>query len=276
LFYGTPVINSFTPTNGVPGATIAIFGTNFMGASAVRFNGVLASSTNVDNGRINAVVPGGALNGPITVTAPGGIATSAAPFMVSFTSDLAVSIAASPGLVFVGSNLTYTIVVTNRGPSDASGAVLTNLLPPSVNLVGASTTLGTLNTNLNPITGAFGTLINSSSATVTLTVVPQLPGTIVNTATIASSYTDPVVANNSASLSTIVYPLPVLSIQIYSPSQVQIGWPLALTNFDLQYNRFLSASSEWSNILSVPLPSGTQQVIIDPIDATPKFYRLKH
>jgi uncharacterized repeat protein (TIGR01451 family) len=173
--------------------------------------------------------------------------------------------------------LTYTIVVSNSGPSDAANTVLTNTLPPSVNLIAASTTQGTLTTNVVPlVVGTFGTLGQSGSATVTLTVVPQLTGTIVNSATVASAYTDPVPANNSATVSTIVYPLPVLSIQIYSPSQVQVAWPSALTNFDLQYAAFLSTNTDWSNVLTSPFSVGDQQFIIDPIDASSRFYRLKH
>src|SRR5690242_19766641 len=48
---------------------------------------------------------------------------------VTPAADVAVTMSA-PTSVSVGQSLTYTINVTNNGPSDASGVVLTDTLPP--------------------------------------------------------------------------------------------------------------------------------------------------
>ena len=56
-----PVINSFTPTSGLPGGSITITGTDFTGATAVKFNNVAASIFSVDSAtQITATVPTGA------------------------------------------------------------------------------------------------------------------------------------------------------------------------------------------------------------------------
>src|SRR6185295_13985558 len=78
-----PTITSFSPTSGPVGTAVTINGTNFTGATAVRFNGTLASFTIVSATVINTTVPAGATTGRITVTTPGGTATSAPDFTVT-------------------------------------------------------------------------------------------------------------------------------------------------------------------------------------------------
>jgi hypothetical protein len=78
-----PTITSFTPTSGSVGDTVTISGTNFTGASDVRFNGVSATSFSVSSATtITATVPTGATTGPLSVPTPGGTATSASAFTV--------------------------------------------------------------------------------------------------------------------------------------------------------------------------------------------------
>ena len=78
-----PTITTFTPTSGAIGGSVTINGTNFTGATAVRFNGVTATFTVVTSSQITTTVPTGATTGPITVIGPGGTATSASNFTVS-------------------------------------------------------------------------------------------------------------------------------------------------------------------------------------------------
>src|SRR5439155_11150573 len=131
-----------------------------------------------NNTTLVAVVPTGAQTGPITVGAPGGTNTSAASFVLDYTSDVSVNVIDAPDPVFIGSNLTYAITVANNGPFNAPNLRMTNTLPASVTLKSAATTQGTLSTNSNPITGALGNITNGTSVIVTLTVVPNPLGTI--------------------------------------------------------------------------------------------------
>src|SRR5205823_192843 len=75
-----PTINSFSPTSGPVGTSVTITGNNFAGAIAVAFNGTGASFTVNTSTQITATVPNGATTGPISVTTPGGTATSAGNF----------------------------------------------------------------------------------------------------------------------------------------------------------------------------------------------------
>ncbi len=74
-----PTITSFPPTTFCAGSsvTITITGTNFDNASAVAFNGVNASSFTVDSRtQITAITSTSSTAGKISVTTPGGTATS--------------------------------------------------------------------------------------------------------------------------------------------------------------------------------------------------------
>jgi large repetitive protein len=275
LFYGVPVINSFTPTHGVPTTVVNIKGTNFFGTSAVQFSGTNGSFTVVHNGQINATVPGDAFTGPIKVIAPAGTATSASPFVIDFLSDLTATVVVSPNPAFVSNSLTYSITISNSGPITAPGVALTNLLPGSVQLIAAATTTGSLNTNQNPVTATFGSMSVAGFATVTLVVVPQTAGLITNTLNAASGYSDPTPADAAAVIITPVFPTPVLAIERYSSTQVQISWPAALTNFALQFNTSLQPANAWTNVGTPPLTVGDQRVVIDSIGPATKYYRLK-
>src|SRR5439155_6740401 len=65
-----PTITGFTPTTGPAGTSVTISGTNFTGATAVRFNGVSATFTVSSATVIQATVPAGATTGPLKVTTP--------------------------------------------------------------------------------------------------------------------------------------------------------------------------------------------------------------
>jgi uncharacterized repeat protein (TIGR01451 family) len=104
-----------------------------------------------------------------------------------------------------GTNLAYTLTVTNAGPSDAAGVVLSD--PPPTGLTFVSATV--------PCAGGFpctlGTIAAGAPATtVTVTFgVPSdytAPDPIVNTASVSATTTDPLGTNNSASASTSVSP----------------------------------------------------------------------
>ena len=101
----TPAIASFSPASGIVGTTVTITGTNFSGSAAVAFNGVSAVYTLVSSTVISAVVPGGAVTGPITVATGGGTATSSSNFTVIQPPTVT---AFSPAYGFIGTTVTIT------------------------------------------------------------------------------------------------------------------------------------------------------------------------
>jgi hypothetical protein len=72
-----PTISAVSPGSGGAGTTVTITGSNFATATAVSFNGTAATfAVNGAGTVITTTVPGGATDGPITVTTLGGAASS--------------------------------------------------------------------------------------------------------------------------------------------------------------------------------------------------------
>ena len=83
-FLVVPSITSFSPTSGPVGTSVAITGNSFTGTTQVTFGGVAATSFQViKDTQVDALVPAGAVTGPIAVTTPGGTGTSSTNFMVT-------------------------------------------------------------------------------------------------------------------------------------------------------------------------------------------------
>ncbi len=88
-----PIVFAFSPTTGAAGTNVVITGTNFLGATAVTFNGASASYTVNSSNQITAVVPTNAGSGFISVTTPSGTAVSTNSFTV---------LNSSGGTVYIG------------------------------------------------------------------------------------------------------------------------------------------------------------------------------
>jgi uncharacterized repeat protein (TIGR03803 family) len=75
---------SFSPISGPVGTSVTITGTTFKGTTKVSFGGTAATSFAViDDSHVDALVPTGAVTGPIAVTTPGGTGTTTTSFTVN-------------------------------------------------------------------------------------------------------------------------------------------------------------------------------------------------
>jgi hypothetical protein len=83
-FAVVPSITSFKPTSGPVGTAVTITGNSFTKATSVTFGGVAATSLQViSDTQADALVPAGAVTGPIAVTTVGGTGTSNTSFTVT-------------------------------------------------------------------------------------------------------------------------------------------------------------------------------------------------
>jgi len=120
-FYLPPTISSFTPASGAAGSWVRINGANFLGASAVSFNGLAAAAFNVtNNSTLGALLPTGVTTGPISVTTPGGTANSGS--LLFYGTPAIASFAPLHGLagtnvVVTGLNLQGATTVSFNGQS---------------------------------------------------------------------------------------------------------------------------------------------------------------
>jgi uncharacterized repeat protein (TIGR03803 family) len=78
-----PAITLLNSTSGSVGSTVLINGNNFIGTTAVSFNGGSASFQVLNTQFVSAIVPAGATSGPVIVTNAGGKATSTQTFSVN-------------------------------------------------------------------------------------------------------------------------------------------------------------------------------------------------
>ncbi len=114
-----PTISSFTPASGPVGTSVTISGTNFTGATAVTFNGTAANFSVTSDTAIQATAPVGATTGPLSVTAPGGTATSATNFTIvsppTISSFTPASGPVGTSVTISGTNFTGATAVTFNG-----------------------------------------------------------------------------------------------------------------------------------------------------------------
>jgi uncharacterized repeat protein (TIGR01451 family) len=175
---------------------------------------------------------------------------------VSATADTAVSFNATAPVVLAGSNLTYSVVVTNDGQSPATGVTLTDTLPTGVTLVSAADSLGnTLTLSGSTVTDAIGGLASGASVTVTIVITTSASNvpSITDTASVASNETDPNTTNNTASVTTIVNPVADLVIALAPPADPLLLDQPATYAFTVVNN---GPSPATGVTLTVPLPSG--------------------
>ncbi|MCI0530279.1 MAG: DUF11 domain-containing protein, partial [Nitrospira sp.] len=150
--------------------------------------------------------------------------------LVTQLANLSITKTDSPDPVLLGQNLTYTLTVTNSGPSTATGVLVTDTLPSGVTYVSVTPSQGSCAQAGGTVTCSLGTLTNSATASINIVVTPTTTGTITNTATVTGNVSDPNTGNNTASASTTVNPSANLSItKTDSPDPVLVGQNLTYT-----------------------------------------------
>jgi uncharacterized repeat protein (TIGR01451 family) len=114
--------------------------------------------------------------------------------------DLAIDKSDSSDPVDPGTNLIYTLQITNNGPSDSTGAVVVDALPSGVTFVSA-TDGGTYDSGSHTVSWAIGALANDASTSVNITVTVNESTTadiITNTAAVDANERDNYPANDTA------------------------------------------------------------------------------
>jgi uncharacterized repeat protein (TIGR01451 family) len=112
--------------------------------------------------------------------------------------DLALTKNVSNATPIVGSNITFTVTLSNGGPNPATNVTVTDLLPMGLTLVSGTPNQGTYNTTTGVWT--VGTVTPGTPLTLTLQATVNSPNSLTNTAMVtAADQFDPDTTNNSAS-----------------------------------------------------------------------------
>ena len=184
-------------------------------------------------------------------------------------SDVALTVAATPNPVGIGSQVTFKYTITNNGPDAANGIIFTDFLPASgatfVSISGGSAACGTASGGT--VTCTLSTLANAATATVSVIITPTVPGNISNSAQVVlTGSVDPSPGNNTASASVAIEDFTV-SIDPPSSASIAAGatqsftirvTPLAATGFpntiSLSCSKGLPTGAACSKFTTNPIP----------------------
>jgi len=204
----------WTISNLSSGAVVNLGLTVLAPAGGVLSNSVVVGSATTDSNLVNNTA------GPVLTTVIG-------------QADLAVS-KTGPASVPANSQFSYTIAVTNNGPSTAVSVVVTDSLPANVIFISANGG-GTTNASL---TNVFWTVSNLSSGAVVnlgLTVQALASGIISNAVIVGSATADTNLVNNTAGpVLTTVIGQADLAVSKTGPASVpansQFSYTISVTN----------------------------------------------
>jgi ABC-type transport system substrate-binding protein len=256
-----PKIDSFTPTQGPAPSVITIHGSGFTGVTAVKIGTASAQGYTVDSDtQITAHVWPGAKTGKVTVTGPGGTATSAANFSVTLEIS-ALSPSKGPAgttVTITGTGFTGATAVRFNGTPAQSFSVVSNTKitavvaggtvsgPIAVDSVGGTATsngsfaLSTSISSFSPLQGVAGTTITINGSGFTGASAVTINGKSVQaftvdsdvaiTATVAfGTTTGKVAVATPSGGATSKAPLTVLSITSFTPTQGRLATVVTVT-----------------------------------------------
>jgi uncharacterized repeat protein (TIGR01451 family) len=115
--------------------------------------------------------------------------------------QLEITKTADSSSVTVGQNLTFTIVVKNKGAETAQAVTVTDPLASNLTLASASSTQGNCAQSNGVVTCNMGAIASGAVATVTIVVTPNAAGDISNVATVGGANSQNVQASAKSTAS---------------------------------------------------------------------------
>jgi uncharacterized repeat protein (TIGR01451 family)/fimbrial isopeptide formation D2 family protein len=177
--------------------------------------------------------------------------------------DADLSITKTMGKAQAGQPLTYTLAVTNHGPSDSSAVTVKDTLPAGTSFKSAAPSQGTCSASGQSVTCELGPLAAGGSAQVSITVevAATATGTLRNVATVEGPEPDPDKSNNESSVEGPITPAPPSApnlrvVKTADTSAPQVGKPFS-------YNVAISnlSGAEAKNVKVVDTLNGRVNVV---------------
>lgn len=278
-FVVLPKIYSFSPTIGPAGTVVTIGGTSLFDVTSVQFNGLAATPYNVTTNQLQATVPSGARPGPITVVTPGGNDVSTNIFTATYASTVDIYKSVTPIIATPGSNVTYTILVTNLGPSDVTAVSVSDPMPAGFTFGSATTTIGTTSFTNGTLTANVGILLTNTGATITVKGTATSPGGLTNFATLSFAEGNTIngVNNAAAAVYFVTAAQKTLSVtNSTNPGSYQVTWPVSGAPFTVQVSTNLAKTNGWQNVTNAPFVTNGLNVYTNPTPApASEFFRLQ-
>jgi uncharacterized repeat protein (TIGR01451 family) len=192
------------------------------------------------------------------------LARASATVTVDPSADVSFAVAPQSTPAYQGADVTFTLIVTNRGPSDASNVAVMSLLPPGANFVSAKSSQGPQPTlQAGQVAATLGTIPSKGTATVTIDVRPPLPvpAGLTLSGSVSSDTFDPDPSNNTGSGTIVVLPSDDLSVTL-TPA---LGSGEVAKSFALTASVLNSGPSPATGVqLRLPLSADSQFVAASP------------
>lgn len=144
------------------------------------------------------------------------------------SADLAVLPSLAPAPPRHDQPFELTLTVTNRGPNNATGVVLTGLLPEGVTVLAVEASQGTVSLQGRELTALPGTIPEGGSGAVRLTLRVAAPGTFLNRAAVTTGVIELAPADNTADFLIGVMPTANVALTMRAGADpTPVGQPLA-------------------------------------------------
>lgn len=245
---GTTFASVTPPAGWTCPTTPAVGGTGTITCSSVTALGVGATTPNFS---LVLNTPASTVDGTVITASVTASTTATDPIPANNTASTTttvvrrvdVSIAKSGVPDPIGQNqpMAYTLVVTNNGPSNASGVTVSDPLPGVFTFSSVSTTVGSCSQAAGTVTCTLGSMIPGATGTITINgTMNSTPNLVTNTATVTQNETDTNVANNSSSFDSAVVTatqVHMLSMTAQQDNQkVVVSWTTSFEQDNLGFN----------------------------------------
>jgi len=264
------VVNFFNPSDptGTNGLAATDYQTFFPTNAGPNAFANVPLFTNVDYVPITTTNADGSITADIVENGPAGGILAGQQATIFYTAsiqpgagaDLSLSASAAPKPVGVGSNLVYSLTVSNAGPATATGVIVSNQLPANVTFIsatgGATPASGLLLVNL-------GSLAEGTNVSVQVVVQPTVAGSLTNNFQVFANEFDPNMTNNSASVVSTVTNAAVVASADLKLSASAAPEPVGVSS-NLVYSITVSnagPSAATGVVVSNQLPAGVNFVL---------------
>ncbi|MEO8035849.1 MAG: DUF11 domain-containing protein, partial [Acidobacteriota bacterium] len=203
-----PTFSCTTPAVGGTGAVVCTIGSLPNGSVATFDIGVSTTATGGVT-LTNIATASSATSDPV----PPNNSATATTIVAAGSADLTIVKTASSPSVVKNTQFTYTLAISNAGPTAAGGVSVADVLPAGVTFVSSTPSQGSCS-GTTTVVCTLGTLAASGTASIALVVqAGSTSGSAIsNTATVSSGTADPNPANNSSTTGvTVVDSIPTLS-----------------------------------------------------------------
>jgi uncharacterized repeat protein (TIGR01451 family) len=230
--------------------------------------GSLANGASVTLQVVATVTQAGAITNSASISAtvqpdPNSANNSASAAVSGQQADLAITKSVNNMAPNVGATVTFTVRVTNNGPSTATGVVVADLLPVGLTFASASASQGAYTST----TGAWsiGSLTNGASATLQVIVTVAQPGVISNSASVSlSNVPDPTPGNNTGTSTITGQAADLMINKVVNGASPEAGNPVIYT-ITVHNNGPNNATGVAAMDV---LPAGLTFVLADPSQGT--------